>query len=219
MKIANAKVITKSLIDWLDIKYRDKTITTEIAVNTTYGTKIADVVISNGHAIAYEIKSELDTTKRLDSQIRGFSEIFEYVYLVYWSDKFTLDTLNLPENTGAIKAYWKNEKIHFELIKKAKINHFATPLIIAKLLWKNELIYFLTKKNIEIKTNYDKSTLVKLFTENFNKRESVKVLRFIFRNRFERGYLAYTKIKHKTTALHAFKKFKIDKDYLTKLSA
>ena len=218
MKIANAEVITKSLIDWLDTKYNDKTITTEVAVNTTYGTKVVDVMVSNGHAIAFEIKSELDTTKRLDSQVKGFSELFDYVYLVYWKEKFSLNELNLDENIGAIEAYWDNNKnLTFKKVKNAKINRYATPSTIAKFLWKNELNYFLHKKNITTKKSFDKSDLVNLFIQNYNKTEAVGILRFALKHRFKRGFLAYIKAKNQPNALKALIKSKTDINYIAKL--
>lgn len=219
MKRADAKQITLSLLRWLDKRYLEKTITTEISVNTTFGSKVADVVISNGHTIAYEIKSEFDTTKRLQSQVKGFSEVFEYVYVVFWEAKFTLEELNLPDNVGAIKAYWGQDTIQFSIIKNAKINRFATPITIGHILWKDELVYFLKQKNIVIKNNYDKSKLVSLFSQNFNKTESIKIFRFVIKKRFEKGYLAYKKAKNSTEALSAFVKNKKDTDYLIKLQA
>lgn len=219
-KKADAATITKSLIEWLDTKYIDKTITTEIAVNTSYGTKIADVVVSNGHSVAYEVKSELDTTKRLEAQTKGFSEIFEYVHVVYWDDKFTLDKLNLADNVGAIKAYWNNkDEVCFKKIKNAKMNRLATPFTIANFLWKNELDYFLQKKDIKTKKNYDKAMLVNLFTTHYNKRESVKILRFSLKHRFKRGFLAYLKIKDQVNALHVFVDKKADLNYISKIEA
>lgn len=217
MKRADATNMTKALVDWLDDRYKDKTITTEISINTTYGVKVADVVLSNGHAIAFEIKSEFDTTKRLDSQINGYSEVFEYIYLVYWEDKYNIESLNLPQNIGIIKAFWDNESIAFKIIKKAKINNFATPTIIANLLWKSELEYFLKQKNIKVKSDYDKTRLVSLFVENFNKMESKKIFRFILKKRFEKGFLAYKAMKNTSDALFSLMKHKTDKNYLLKI--
>jgi hypothetical protein len=217
MKIADAPTITKAFIDWLDNKYKEKTITTEISVNTSYGTKVVDVVLSNGHAIAYEIKSDLDTTKRLEEQIKGFSEIFEYVYVVYWGERFTLDELNLPENVGAIKAFWSGDNIVFKKTKKAKINRFATPRTIANLLWKDELHYFINKKNIKTKKSYDKLKLSNLFIDNFNKTESIKIFRFVLKKRFERGFLAYKKAKNSISPLKQLTKYKKDMSYISKL--
>ncbi|ALV24568.1 hypothetical protein CIG2463D_0995 [Campylobacter iguaniorum] len=218
IQIANAKIITKALINWLDCKYKDKTITTEISVNTTFGTKVADVVVSNGHAVAYEIKSELDTTARLESQIKGFSELFDYVYIVYWENKFTIDELKAPNNIGIISAKWnKSKQIEFKIIKKAKINNNITAEKVGNLLWKKELEYFLQDKNIKTKTNYDKCTLVKLFMSNFNKTESMHIFRYILKNRFKKGFLVYRENQLKDNSLELLTKYKVDMNYLEKM--
>lgn len=218
-KRADAPTITKALIDWLDTRYQDKTITTEISVNTSYGTKVADVVVSNGHAMAFEIKSEFDTTKRLDEQINGYAEIFEYVYLVYWEEKYTLESLCIPENIGAIKAFLRNGKIEFREIKKARINKIATATTIGQLLWKNELEYFLKQKNVSIKSSFDKSKLLDLFVQSYNKTEAQKIFRFILKKRFDRGFDVYKSIRNTSpNPLKAFVDYKKDLWYITKLS-
>lgn len=212
---ADAENIKKALIDWLDTKYSDKTITTEISINTSCGVKVADVVLSNGHTVAYEIKSQFDTTKRLHSQLKGYSDVFEYVYFVYWGDKYDIQSLMLSDNIGLIEAFFYKNRISFKTVKKAKINSSAGPEVVAKMLWKNELEYFLNQKNIKTKSSYDKSELVGLFIENFNKLESKKIFRFIMKKRFEKGFLAYKKIRNDPFALNAFVQYKKDIGYLS----
>lgn len=209
MKRADAPTITQALIQWLDVKYEDKTITTEIPVNTSLGVKIADVVVSNGHSMAYEIKSALDTTVRLDAQVNGFIEMFEYVNLVYWSEKFEPAKLNLPENIGLIRAYWSENEIAFRVEKKAKINKFLTPEASAKFLWKKELRYFLRQKQIKFKMSDDKDTLVSKFAEFYKKRESVEIFRYVLKKRFELGYSMF---KY-SNDLNVFKNNKTDFNY------
>lgn len=209
MKRADAPTITYSLIEWLDNRYDNKTITTEISVNTTFGTKIADVVVSNGHSIAYEVKSAFDTTKRLNAQVNGFSEMFEYVYLVYWDGKYNLKGLNLPSNIGLIKAYWKDDKVCFSIVQNARINRLATSFNIAPFLWKKELRYFLGLKQQKFKMSDDKDTLVELFSKNYGKRDSVRIFRYVLKNRFELGFSVFQKLKD----LKAFRSNKSDINY------
>lgn len=210
VKRADAPTITLALVKWLDKKYEDKTITTEISLNTSFGVKIADVVVSNGHAIAYEVKSEFDTTQRLDGQIKGYSEIFEYVNLVYWGDKFNVEKLSIPENIGLIRAYWKNSEIAFKIERKARINRSLTPLVVGHFLWKSELRHFLKQKSVKCKISDDKETLVKLFNRSYGKKESVQVFRFVLKNRFKIGFDLFEKLND----LKAFKKKKVDINYI-----
>ncbi len=216
---ANAKIITTYLIEYLDKKYVDKTITTEISINTSYGVKVVDVVVSNGHSVAFEIKSEIDTIKRLDGQVKGYSEVFDYVYLVYWKDKFNIVDINLPDNIGIIIAQWddKKTKIKFDILKNAKVNRIANQRKIASLLWKDELFYFLNKKNICPKKNSAKDILIDLFEESHTKTESIKIFRFVLKKRFEKGFLKYQESEKTPDCLEIFKTHKVDVNYISYL--
>lgn len=214
MKRADAPAITYSLIEWLDKKYTDKTITTEISLNTSLGVKVADVVVSNGHSVAYEIKSACDTTKRLDAQLQGFCEWFEYVYFVYWNDKYDVDNLSLDENIGIIKAFFKDDVICFQVEKKAKINRKATQNTIASFLWKKELRYFLNRKQIKHKMSYNKEILEKLFCKSYGKKESVNIFRHILKHRFASGFEMFKEVRD----LKVFTKHKADINYTLEYS-
>jgi len=216
---ANAKIITNCLIEYLDKKYKDKTITTEISINTSYGVKVVDIVLSNGHTFAFEIKSEIDTMKRLDSQVKGYSEIFDYVYLVYWKNRFNIENINLPDNIGIIVAKWNSNqtKIQFSISKKAKINAISNYKKIASLLWKDELFYFLSKKNIDTKKSYTKDILVELFIQYHTKQETIKIFRFTLKNRFKQGFLKYQQSRKTPDCLDLFKKYKVNFNYLSYL--
>lgn len=75
------------------------------SINTTValtqipiGKSKADFILINGKAIVYEIKTELDTFERLDSQIHDYYKAFENVCVVTCESNF--DKLNkLLENT------------------------------------------------------------------------------------------------------------------------
>lgn len=43
---------------------------------------IADIVIVNGHTIAYEIKTELDNFDRLNNQLESYSKLYDQVFVV-----------------------------------------------------------------------------------------------------------------------------------------
>jgi len=214
MKRADAPTITKALIEWLDNRYEDKTITTEIALNTSLGVKVADVVVSNGHSVAYEIKSAFDTTKRLKEQLLGYSEMFEYVYFVYWADKYELSSLPIPKSTGIIRAYFSDDGVAFKVEKKAKINRNLTPKMGAEFLWKKELRYFLRLKGEKFKMSDDKGRLVELFLKNYKKRDSIKIFRHILKHRFALGFEKYKESKE----LSVYKKHKCDINYTLEYS-
>ncbi|MGM0520449.1 MAG: sce7726 family protein [Campylobacterota bacterium] len=209
-----AKPITYHLINWLDKKYTNKTITTEVSLNTSYGVKVVDVAVSNGHSIAFEIKSEADNTARLESQVKGYSEYFDYVYIVLWQGKHDIDSIDLPAKTGIIEVLKTNgNTFYFKVVKKAKINRNITPELIGHFLWVSELKYFLDQKEVKYKNSYDKYLLVKTFMDNYNKTEAIKIFRFVMKRRFEKGF----KLFKKTKQLKAYKLKKVDSNYISKL--
>ncbi|MGP1580423.1 MAG: sce7726 family protein [Wolinella sp.] len=218
MQKANANTIKKALIDWLDKKYTGKTIATEILVKTSLGDKVADIVVSNGHAIAYEIKSELDTTIRLHDQLAGFSEVFEYVYLVFWRDKFNINGLNLPHKIGIIEAFYCNDIMSFKTIKKPRINNGISKHNLCSMLWIDELKYFLAKKGASFKKNTDKETLVKKLYSISSNQDTIKAFRFILRYRYEKGFLSYKQNQSSKNALAFLSKNKVNRQYLSDLT-
>ncbi len=218
MKKVDAKEITLSLIKWLDKHNDSKVITTEISINTSIGVKVADVVMSNGHLVAYEVKSELDNTLRLENQINGYSEIFDYVYIVYWGAKFSLDELNLPKHVGAIEAYYDREQnIIFTVRNRAYKNYQLDTPHIAKMLWKNELFYYLDKKNVEVKRSACKDILCDLFEMNYSKRESLQIIKNVFKGRFDKGFTAFKQASSHEDALQCLIKNKQNMNYLDAL--
>jgi len=209
----NAKNITKSFIEYLNAKNADKVITTEISINTSLGVKVADVVMSNGHLVAYEIKSELDNTSRLYEQIAGYTEVFDYVYVVYWGRKFSVKTLDLPDYIGAIEAYRdKNNEISFKIIKKAYKNYKLDAKKVAEIMWKSELNYYLRKKSIKTKTSYCKDKLSELFIQHYSKKEANSILRDIFKGRYKRGFDAF--LEASEDPLKKLTKNKVDVNYI-----
>lgn len=209
----DARAITESFIRYLDDKYSDKVITAEIAINTSLGVKVADVVMSNGHLVAYEIKSDLDNTSRLYEQIAGYSEVFDYVYVVFWGGRFTLEGLHLPKNIGAIEAYENTQGgISFKVVKKAYRNYKLSVAKVAEIMWKSELTYYLQKKSIRVKAAYCKDKLSKLFIKNYSKKEACSILRDVFKGRYKRGYEAF--LHSSSDPLKQLRKKKADPNYI-----
>ena len=54
------------------------------------GNSIADIAFFNGESKAYEIKSDLDSPKRLCKQMKDYREIFDKCYIVIPKEKYEL---------------------------------------------------------------------------------------------------------------------------------
>lgn len=71
-----------------------------------------DLAVFNGTSTAYEIKSEIDTAKRLFMQLNDYVKAFEYVYLVSYSDFYQKVKQDLPKNIGVLLL--ENNSFHEE---------------------------------------------------------------------------------------------------------
>jgi hypothetical protein len=94
---------------------KESTLLTELRA---CGAKI-DVAIFNGTSTAYEIKSEFDTTDRLNNQLNNYLKMFDKVYVVTDKKKEHEIIKKISPKIGVIVL---NEKCSLVTIKKAKSN-------------------------------------------------------------------------------------------------
>ena len=71
---------------------------TEFAVNGS----IADVAFFNGTSTVYEIKTEFDDFKRLESQLSSYKRVFEKIFIVTYEQCVTSLLKQLDDNIGII---------------------------------------------------------------------------------------------------------------------
>ena len=97
------------------------TIDTVVINEFKVGNSVADMVLFNGTSKAFEIKTELDSERRLNGQISDYTKIFKECYIVTHEsliDKY----LNANENTGVIAVMKQGRSFRMEVIKKAQIS-------------------------------------------------------------------------------------------------
>ena len=85
------------------------------------GNSIADLVLFNGTSKAFEIKTELDSDKRLVGQLNDYSKIFRQNYIVIHEsliDKY----LNIDSNVGIIALFEQPRSLKLEEIRPAVNN-------------------------------------------------------------------------------------------------
>jgi hypothetical protein len=64
------------------------------------GNSVADIVMFNGTSKAFEIKTELDSDKRLETQLSDYSKIFKESYIIIYESM--LEKYKVAENIGII---------------------------------------------------------------------------------------------------------------------
>ena len=209
--------LKKAFIQWIDNKLKgDKSLAMEVGTYLHHRLKIVDVLVTNGHTYAFELKSEADTLERLQDQVDHFSKFYDYVYVVYWRDKFQIDFLD--NNIGLIEAFRQNGKIRFKIVKKARINRNLDIRSMISMWWTNETRLYVKEKGLlnasekELK-KLDKEKLGDIIFRKCSKRQIIKAFRYFMKHRFMGCYQQYKKLDD----LSVFTEFKKDYEYLNLL--
>jgi hypothetical protein len=94
-----------------------------VAINEfKVGSSVADLVMFNGTSKAFEIKTELDSKKRLDGQLTDYQKLFRQCYIVTHEsllEKYKGES----ETNGIIVLAEKNGKLILEEVAAPKMNY------------------------------------------------------------------------------------------------
>lgn len=109
-----------------------------IAINEfRVGESIADIVLFNGTSKAFEIKTELDSKKRLNGQLSDYRKIFKESYIV--THEALVDMyLKEDESIGVISLETSSKSFKMIEIRPAKINSEISPEAIIRSIRTNE---------------------------------------------------------------------------------
>ncbi len=93
-----------------------------VAINEfRVGNSIADIVMFNGTSKAFEIKTELDSNKRLSSQLSDYSKIFKECYIIT-HESLTEKYLKEVNHVGIIELNETPNSVVMREVRKAKEN-------------------------------------------------------------------------------------------------
>ena len=81
------------------------------------GNSVADMVLFNGTSKAFEIKTELDSDKRLHTQLSDYSKIFRESYIVVHESM--LNKYKIADTVGIISLSVEKRKLKLTEIRKA----------------------------------------------------------------------------------------------------
>lgn len=109
----------------------------------------ADIAVINGLLIGYEIKSDVDSLRRLNDQIDSYNAVFDRVSAIVAECHLGEAVAILPEWWGVISVLeGQRGAIHFKTIRRSKQNTNVDDYAIAQLLWRNEAQEILTNLGI-----------------------------------------------------------------------
>lgn len=134
----NEYVYKNTIVNRLLLEKYDLNVTTMLD-EFNIGRSIADMILINGEPVLYEIKTALDNTERLPSQIEDYKKAVSRIYLVVSSEKVAC-ILNKYHSTN-VGVYEFTDDHRLVERRKAKLdNRFLDHLVLFKLLRKEEYL-------------------------------------------------------------------------------
>lgn len=103
----------------------------------------ADIVIFNGTSTVYEIKTELDSLNRLESQLKSYLKCFDKVYIVTTLENIKKLENIIPDRVGLIEVTKRNALKEYKRAESNKENIDKGELF--RLLRQNEIINIMKK--------------------------------------------------------------------------
>lgn len=110
----------------------------------------ADIAVVNGQLNGYEIKSDVDSLRRLDAQIDGYNAVFDRVSMIATARQLR-DVINLvPAWWGIISVtQGPHGGIHFRSVRRSLRNDYVDDFAVAQLLWRGEAQRILVSLGVE----------------------------------------------------------------------
>ena len=101
------------------------------------GESIADIAFFNGESKAFEIKTQYDSSKRLNKQLQSYCKVFDKCYVVVPEERL-FDYYEQNDNTGIILLKRVNGRMVLEEFRKAKQNDVYDAALLMSCLRTNE---------------------------------------------------------------------------------
>jgi hypothetical protein len=126
---------------------KDTLVIDELGLN--HGKCRADIAVVNGQFVGYEIKSNNDSLRRLEEQVKSYNAVFDKVSIIV-GDRYIKSIQNyIPEWWGVIVSIkGPRGAVNFNIVREAQTNKNIDPISIAQLLWRNEAAEILFQKKL-----------------------------------------------------------------------
>ena len=102
----------------------------------------------NGQSYAYEIKTELDNTTRLATQLQNYARVFEYLYVLTHESHLSKVSGLIPECCGIIIFESHEKGCDFHLFKEASPNPDVSPEAQLRNLSSRDLAWILRQAGV-----------------------------------------------------------------------
>lgn len=107
-----------------------------------------DIALVDGVLHGFEIKSELDSLRRLTGQIDLYSRVFDRVTLVA-ARRHLADALDIvPRWWGVVEIAVANGEVRFRMFRKGKRNPAPEARALVELLWRDDALELLDRRGL-----------------------------------------------------------------------
>ena len=107
-----------------------------------------DLAVVNNIFHGYEIKSDRDNLRRLDSQVELYSKVLDRATLVVGNRHLTATLDIVPSWWGILLFQSSPNSLRFKVVRRAKNNPRKDPRSLVELLWRDEAIALLEQKAV-----------------------------------------------------------------------
>jgi len=116
-KRLTANALKESITAYLSSRDPNGVIGSEVMYGSSR--RVADMVfISNGHSYAIEIKSEFDSTVRLEGQLEEYQTLFDYIIIFSAPNHIDRINTNIPDYVGL----YSINKFGIQKLRREKLN-------------------------------------------------------------------------------------------------
>lgn len=147
----------------------------------------ADLAVANGKLHAFEIKSDLDTLKRLEGQVGTYIRYFDKVTVVT-TEKFLKATIDmLPIEVEIWVAEHTIHGVKIRIARRGRTREICDKQSLCGFLHKPEIVALLRKHGVSSSTDVSRSELVQLASDLPLKRVREEVL-LTLKNRYKKSF-------------------------------
>ena len=118
-------------------------------LNVCNGLSRVDLALVRDDTLAgYEIKSRVDSLKRLEGQLSDYTLVFDHLTIVTGVNHLTGVLGNIPTWCGVMLASHSRGAVDIELFRQSQNNPHRDSYAIAQFLWRNEALDVLTRHKV-----------------------------------------------------------------------
>lgn len=159
----------------------------------------ADLAVANGHLHAFEIKSDLDSLRRLEGQIAIYLERFDKLTVVI-APKYLSSVLEMaPPQVAVWCASEEDSGVKIKVVRAGRMEKVKSRDVLIDYLLRDELYCFLSSHGVHVRQSDSRSQLVNLAIMQPIKKLRAYVLHAL-KGRYKESFNAFITLRKDITS-------------------